>query len=79
MLYELVEWAAAVVFGGDLGMAFLGTQGDVWDAHKDMALASLGELIAMLVIAIVNRRRHVSDPDPDAPLGEVALARPKQD
>src|SRR4029450_13108384 len=40
MLYELIEWAAAVYFGGDLGMAYLGTQGDVWDAHKDMALAS---------------------------------------
>ena len=41
-LYELIEWAAAVVFGGELGMAYLGTQGDVWDAQKDMALAALG-------------------------------------
>jgi uncharacterized membrane protein YjdF len=41
MLYELVEWAVAIFFGGELGMAYLGTQGDVWDAHKDMALASL--------------------------------------
>ena len=47
MLYELIEWAAAEVVGGDLGAAYLGTQGDVWDAHKDMALASLGALIAM--------------------------------
>jgi putative membrane protein len=48
MLFELFEWIAAEVFGGDLGIAYLGTQGDVWDAHKDMALASLGALIAML-------------------------------
>ena len=41
MLYELIEWAAAEYFGGDLGMAYLGTQGDVWDAQKDMAMASL--------------------------------------
>lgn len=54
MLYELVEWGAAAVFGGDLGMAYLGTQGDIWDAHKDMALASLGALIAMAVTAGVN-------------------------
>ena len=54
MLYELVEWGAAEVFGGDLGMAFLGTQGDVWDAHRDMALASLGALIAMSVTAAMN-------------------------
>lgn len=56
MLYELIEWGAAEYFGGDLGQAYLGTQGDVWDAHKDMALASLGALIAMIVTALVNRR-----------------------
>jgi putative membrane protein len=54
MLYELFEWAAAVVFGGNLGIAYLGTQGDVWDSHKDMALASLGALIAMLLTAALN-------------------------
>lgn len=59
MLYELIEWAAAEVFGGDLGMAYLGTQGDVWDAHKDMALASLGALIAMLVLAAINSRFNI--------------------
>jgi putative membrane protein len=56
MLYELVEWAAAEILGGDLGMAYLGTQGDVWDAHKDMALASLGAVLAMSIVALVNRR-----------------------
>lgn len=55
-LYELIEWGAAEVFGGDLGVAYLGTQGDVWDAHKDMALASLGALLAMCVTAFVNSR-----------------------
>ena len=55
MLYELIEWAAAIVLGGDLGAAYLGTQGDIWDAHKDMALASLGALIAMVVTALINR------------------------
>ena len=54
MLYELIEWGAAAVFGGDLGQAYLGTQGDVWDAHKDMALASAGALIAMMVTAALN-------------------------
>jgi putative membrane protein len=54
MIYELIEWGAAVAFGGGLGQAFLGTQGDVWDAHKDMALASSGALIAMLVTAALN-------------------------
>jgi putative membrane protein len=53
-LFELFEWAAAEVFGGDLGEAYLGTQGDVWDAHKDMALAALGALIAMTLTALLN-------------------------
>ncbi len=55
-IFELIEWAAATVFGGDLGNAYLGTQGDVWDAHKDMALAGLGALIAMTLNAAVNKR-----------------------
>ena len=49
-----IEWAAAQLFGGDLGIAYLGTQGDIWDAHKDMALASLGALIAMCATALIN-------------------------
>lgn len=53
-IYEMVEWGAAEIFGGDLGIAYLGTQGDVWDAQKDMALASLGALIAMLFTALIN-------------------------
>ena len=54
MMFELFEWGAAEMFGGDLGMAYLGTQGDVWDGHKDMALASLGALIAMMITALLN-------------------------
>ena len=54
MLYELIEWGAATYFGGDLGVAYLGTQGDVWDAHKDMALASLGAFGAMGITAAIN-------------------------
>jgi putative membrane protein len=56
MVYELIEWGAAAAFGGELGVAYLGTQGDVWDAQKDMALASLGALLAMAITAAVNAR-----------------------
>lgn len=58
LLYELIEWAAALAFGGDLGIHYLGTQGDVWDGHRDMALASLGALVAMLVAATVDVLRQ---------------------
>lgn len=54
LLYELIEWGAAVVFGGDLAAAYLGAQGDSWDAQWDMALASLGGLIAIVFIAVLN-------------------------
>ena len=53
-IYELVEWGAAEIFGEDIGIAYLGTQGDVWDAQKDMALASLGAFIAMIITALIN-------------------------
>ena len=48
-LYELMEWAAAIIFGGDLGAAYLGTQGDIWDAQIDIALAGLGWIFACLI------------------------------
>lgn len=90
MLYELVEWGAAILFGGELGVAYLGTQGDPWDAHKDMALASFGALVAMLVTAGVNARldrdfarewRESLRVKHPAPLGEErveALARSQE-
>ena len=52
-IYELMEWAVAIVFGGDLGIAYLGTQGDVWDAQKDMFNAGIGAMIAMLVVFLI--------------------------
>jgi putative membrane protein len=58
LLYEMLEWAAAVVFGGGLGATFLGTQGDEWDAHKDMLMAASGGLVATLTIWWLNHRRQ---------------------
>ena len=49
VIYELIEWGAAVMFGGDLGVAYLGTQGDEWDAQKDMGLATAGVLVGLLL------------------------------
>jgi len=49
-LYELLEWLAAVLYGGEAGMAFLGTQGDPWDAHWDMLFAAAGVLLCFVVM-----------------------------
>jgi putative membrane protein len=44
-LYELIEWLVAEVFFPEQGPAYLGLQGDVWDAQKDMFLAFSGALL----------------------------------
>lgn len=46
-LYEIIEWWAAELVGGDLGAAYLGTQGDEWDAQKDMGLGFLGAAVGV--------------------------------
>ncbi len=84
MIFELIEWAVAILFGGDLGTAYLGTQGDVWDAHKDMLLASIGALIAMGITLAINaslqrdfNREWIESlrVKRSEPLGEIEVAR----
>ena len=55
-MYEILEWGTAQIVAPEAGMAFLGTQGDVWDAQKDMALAGTGALVAMVGAAVFRRR-----------------------
>lgn len=47
--WELIEWAYAVVDGGEVGAAFLGSQGDVWDAQKDMLADTLGAIVGAFI------------------------------
>ncbi len=54
-LYELVEWAVADVFFPAQGEAYLGSQGDIWDAQKDMFLATLGAILATTIVSILKR------------------------
>jgi putative membrane protein len=55
--WELLEWWVALVVASDVGTAFLGSQGDIWDAQWDMFLAFLG---AMVVLPILSRRHDRS-------------------
>ena len=50
LLYELIEWGIAITLSPEAAEAYNGQQGDVWDAHKDMALALLGGLIAAVMV-----------------------------
>lgn len=49
-LFELVEALVAQIVSPDLGAAYLGTQGDEWDAHKDMAAALTGALLMAVLM-----------------------------
>lgn len=46
MSYELVEWIYAASAAPEAGAAYLGSQGDIWDAQKDMLADTLGALVA---------------------------------
>ena len=81
--YEIVEWGAASVVDPEAGAAFLGSQGDIWDAQKDMLVAILGSLgtlfVVMIVHMIYNRdfyhefKESFKLPKDDKPMGEVLL------
>ena len=60
-LWELVEWQYAVIDGGDAGAAFLGSQGDVWDAQKDILCDTLGALCAAVLFLLGAKRRGKKD------------------
>ena len=64
-LYELVEWQAAVRVGAGAD-AFLGAQGDPWDAQADMALALAGAIVAQLLLGRYHDRQlqKALDPQP---------------
>lgn len=65
-LFELGEAAVAFFVSPDLGNAYLGTQGDEWDAQKDMACALVGAMICMAAVAylheVYRKNKRVKSP-----------------
>lgn len=53
--YELIEWSVADLFFKSKGDAYLGTQGDIWDAQKDIFLAFCGAIIATTIVSLVKK------------------------
>ncbi len=51
--YELIEWSVADIFFKAQGDAYLGTQGDIWDAQKDMFMAFIGAIIATTIVSSI--------------------------
>ena len=56
-VWEIAEWLYAVTDGGEAGAAFLGSQGDVWDAQKDILCDSLGAACAALAYVAARTER----------------------
>ena len=59
--YEIIEWVVAEIVSPEAAMAYLGTQGDVFDAQKDSALAAAGAVLGILIAAALRRRRGRAD------------------
>lgn len=58
--YEIIEWQYAVIEGGDAGIEFLGSQGDIWDAQKDMLADTLGAVTSLILYCFIrpDKRLH---------------------
>jgi putative membrane protein len=63
-LYELVEWAVADIFFKAQGDAYLGTQGDIWDAQKDIFLAFSGAILATTIVSLIKRVFRIYEEQP---------------
>lgn len=63
--WELLEWWTTLVAASDVGQAFLGSQGDVWDAQWDMFLALVGALVVLPLFGRAHDRSMEKVPPPD--------------
>ena len=55
-VWKIVEWLYAVLDGGAAGAAFLGSQGDEWDAQKDILCDTLGAVCSATLFMVLNRK-----------------------
>ena len=53
--YEIIEWLYALSAEESAGIAVLGSQGDVWDAQKDMLADGLGSFFSMFLFWLIHR------------------------
>jgi putative membrane protein len=84
-LYEIIEWWTAAIVDPSAGLAFLGAQGDIWDAQKDMLVAGIGAVVAMVIVMLIrwaldrNFLKELGESlvldKTDEPMGEVEFRR----
>jgi putative membrane protein len=74
-LFEIAEWLYAALSDPQAGAEFLGSQGDIWDAQKDMLADGLGAVAACVLYQIVHRRA-LPPSAPGAPQGAGRTCTP---
>lgn len=61
MSYEVIEWIYAALANPEAGIAYLGSQGDIWDAQKDMLADTLGAIVATIIFFVsIGRERKTA-------------------
>jgi len=58
--YEIIEWRYAVLEGGEAGIEYLGSQGDIWDAQQDMMMDTLGAIFTLFVFLLMRSKKRSS-------------------
>jgi len=59
--YELIEWWVADLLFTEQGAAYLGTQGDIWDAQKDIFLAFSGAILATTIVSVIKKSFKINE------------------
>jgi len=57
--FEMVEWIVAELVDPEAAYAYLGTQGDIFDAQKDSGLATIGVAICLAITALIEKSAPV--------------------
>jgi putative membrane protein len=57
-LFEMIEWGVSEVATKETGETYVATQGDAWDAHKDILLAAIGAAICMMITYVLTQKKN---------------------
>ena len=59
-VFEMIEWGVSACTDSVTGDTYVATQGDVWDAHKDIMMAAIGASVCMLFVSIIKKMRSTA-------------------
>ena len=76
--YEMIEWIVAEIVSPEAALAYLGTQGDVFDAQKDTTLGAMGAAVALVGIELCERLRPPRTRGRKGSVGDLSVASEQQ-